>query len=150
MKAANSLKADNYRKSGSHATCCRACEHFVDNGPYRRLCRIHQLGPASAYSGAVTPTVAAYNICDKFMPKLRECPFCGGPAIMREFGRHIDPYTGQHTPDIRIGCAAAFTARGDFGDDHARCPVAPMIHQLSYPGQDIVAAWNRRAGEEAK
>ena len=104
MKTANSLKADNYRKSGSHATCCRACEYFVDNGPYRRLCRIHQLGPASAYSGAVTP-------------------------------------------DVRIGCAAAFTARGDFGDDHARCPVAPMIHQLSYPGLDIVAARNRRERE---
>ena len=78
-------------------------------------------------------------------PTLRECPFCGGPAIMREFGHHIDPYTGQHTPDIRIGCLAAFTARGDFGDDHARCPVAPMIHQISYPGVDIVAAWNKRA-----
>ena len=78
-------------------------------------------------------------------PKLRNCPFCGGPAMLREFGHHIDPYTGAHEPDIRVGCSAAFTAHGDWGDDHKRCPVAPMIESRIYPGIDIVAAWNRRA-----
>lgn len=78
-------------------------------------------------------------------PKLRNCPFCGGPAMLRAFGCHIDPYTGAHTPDIRVGCSAAFTAHGDWGDDHKRCPVAPMIESLMYPELDIVAAWNKRA-----
>ena len=65
--------------------------------------------------------------------------------MLREFGCCTDPYTGLHMPDIRVGCAAAFTAHGDWGDDHKRCPVAPMIESRMYPGIDIVAAWNRRA-----
>jgi hypothetical protein len=44
-----------------------------------------------------------------------------------------------------IGCPAAFTARGDWGDDRKACPVAPMIDSLVMPtGTDVVAAWNRR------
>lgn len=83
-------------------------------------------------------------------PILKPCPFCGRKAVYMGYDLH-DPISGKPRSRVMIGCPAAFTARGDWGDDHKACPVAPMIDSWAAPaGTDIVAAWNRRAGKEAR
>ena len=80
--------------------------------------------------------------------ELKPCPFCGRPAHRQTY-RHRDIYTGEQKELVRIGCGAAFSPRGDWGDSHDECPVAPMIDSLYYPGLDVAAAWNRRRDGEA-
>jgi hypothetical protein len=79
------------------------------------------------------------------IPDLKPCPFCGRRAAYMGYDLR-DPISGKTRQRIMIGCPAAFTARGDWGDGHKTCPVAPMIDSWAAPaGTDIVAAWNRRA-----
>ena len=75
---------------------------------------------------------------------LKPCPFCGREAAYQGYDL-ADTYVGRIRHRIMIGCPSAFTARGDWGDGHRACPVAPMIDSLAAPeGIDVVAAWNRR------
>ncbi len=55
------LAADNYHRTDSPDACCKMCEHFVDNGPYRRMCRIHTYGP-----NELMHNVTRNAVCDKF------------------------------------------------------------------------------------
>ena len=67
-------------------------------------------------------------------PRLRPCPFCGGPAFVRPFGPNGSYFVA--------GCSIEATHNPDI------CAVSPRtIPLLGQPS--AVREWNRRIGDQA-
>ena len=74
------------------------------------------------------------------MNKLKPCPFCGGEAILKNYGRGTGGYMISCKNWTRKRCGVLMTAYAQKAHD------AKGIHKEIK--QEVIQAWNRRTKDE--